>query len=319
MELSIVIPTYNRSNLLRRTLQGLCEQAGADRIREVLVVSDGSTDATADAVDEFSGRLPVRFIFQPKSGVSTARNRGLRETRGRIVLLLDDDVIPSSKLVLEHTDFHRQSPGLESVLLGYVTWLPELRITPFMRWYGEYGALFGYALLEDGSQVDRRYLYTCNISFKTDFLRANGGFNETLTVHEDHELGFRLAKQGMKMFFRRSALGYHNQSFTFQQACDRVQRYSKGFGAFLSTEAGREMTRSEATWKSQLKRVAKYCLVRPVNSLQHLIDSNYPLPHAFYRVVYWYFATLPTSQLKSSAGSVLERTSDKPASNGESR
>src|SRR6202030_2947180 len=44
MELSIVIPTYNRSKLLRRTLQGVCEQAGADRIREVLVVSDGSTD-----------------------------------------------------------------------------------------------------------------------------------------------------------------------------------------------------------------------------------------------------------------------------------
>lgn len=306
MELSIVIPTYNRCKLLRRTLQGLCGQEGADRILEVLVVSDGSTDATADAVDEFSGRLPVRRIAQPKSGVSTARNRGLREARARVVLFLDDDVIPSSKLVLEHTDFHRQSPALESVLLGYVTWLPELRITPFMRWYGEYGALFGYALLEDGCQVDRRYLYTCNISFKTDFLRANAGFNENLTVHEDHELGFRLAKQGMKMFFRRNALGYHNQSFTFQQACDRVQRYSKGFGAFLSTEAGREMTMNEALWKTQFKRVAKYCLVRPVNSLQLLIDSNCPLPHSFYRVAYWYFATLPATHVKSSPGSAGE-------------
>jgi glycosyltransferase involved in cell wall biosynthesis len=295
MELSIVIPTYNRCKLLSRTLQGLCEQVAADRILEVIVVSDGSTDATSDVVDEFSGRLPVRCISQAKSGVSTARNRGLREARGRVVLLLDDDVIPSSKLVLEHTDFHRQSLGFESVLLGYVTWLPELRITPFMRWYGEYGALFGYALLEDDSEVDRRYLYTCNISFKTDFLRANGGFNENLTVHEDHELGFRLAKRGMRMFFRRNALGYHNQSFTFQQACDRVQRYSKGFGAFLSTEAGREMTRSEAAWKNRLKRLAKLCLIRPVNSLQLLIDSDYRLPHSFYRAVYWYFATLPNS------------------------
>jgi glycosyltransferase involved in cell wall biosynthesis len=309
VELSIIIPTYNRCKLLRRTLQGLCEQVCADRILEVIVVSDGSTDDTSEAVGEFSGRLPVRRISQPKSGVSTARNRGLREARGKVVLFLDDDVIPSSKLVLEHTDFHRQSSGLESVLLGYVTWLPELRITPFMRWYGEYGALFGYALLQDGSQVDRRFLYTCNISFKTDFLRANGGFNENLTVHEDHELGFRLAKQGMRMFFRRNALGYHNQSFTFQQACDRVQRYSKGFGAFLSTEAGREMTRSEAAWKSRLKRLARLCMVRPVNSLQHLIDSDYQLPHAFYRAVYWYFATLPNSQLNSSAGAAVERSS----------
>jgi glycosyltransferase involved in cell wall biosynthesis len=311
MELSIIIPTYNRNKLLRRTLQGLCEQLRAERILEILVVNDGSTDATSDVIDEFSGRLPIRYIVQPKSGVSTARNRGLREARGRIVLLLDDDVIPSSTLVLEHTDFHRQSPELESVLLGYVTWLPELRITPFMRWYGEYGALFGYALLEDGCQVDRRYLYTCNISFKTEFIRANRGFNENLTVHEDHELGFRLAKQGMRMFFRRNALGYHNQSFTFQQACDRVERYSTGFSAFLSTEAGREMARSEGAWKSRLRRAAKYCVVRPVNSLKLLIDSDYRLPHTFYRAVYWYFATLPSSQAKSSARPAAERTTDK--------
>jgi glycosyltransferase involved in cell wall biosynthesis len=296
MELSIIIPTYNRSDLLRATLTGLCEQVAADRIQEVLVVSDGSIDSTPRVVDGFSARLPIRLISQPKSGVSTARNRGLREAQGRAVLFLDDDVVPSSKLVLEHTDFHRQSPELESVLLGYVTWLPRLRITPFMRWYGEYGALFGYSLLQDGAQVDRRYLYTCNISFKTEFLLRNEGLNESLTVYEDHELGFRLTKQGMKMFFKRGALGYHNQSFTFQQACDRLQRYSEGFSAFLSTEAGQEMTKNQVRWKTLLARLAKHGRTRPAKPLQLAIDSGFPLPHIFYRAMYWYYATLPSGQ-----------------------
>jgi glycosyltransferase involved in cell wall biosynthesis len=299
MDLSIIIPTYNRSDLLRATLEGLCEQVAADRIREVLVVSDGSIDSTPQVVAGFSGQLPIRLIYQPKSGVSTARNRGLREAQGRMVLFLDDDVIPSPALVLEHTGFHRRFPEPESVLLGYVTWLPRLRITPFMRWYGEYGALFGYSLLQDGGQVDRRYLYTCNVSFKTEFLLRNDGFNENLTVYEDHELGFRLAKQGMRMYFRRSALGYHNQSFTFQQACERLQRYSEGFGAFLSTEAGREMTKNQVRWKTLLARAAKHGRMRPAKPLRLAIDSNCPLPHAFYRAMYWYYATLPSGQLKS--------------------
>jgi glycosyltransferase involved in cell wall biosynthesis len=299
MDLSIIIPTYNRSGLLRATLQGLCEQNAAHRIREVLVVSDGSIDSTPEIVEGFSGRLPIRLICQPKKGVSTARNRGLREARGRMVLFLDDDVIPSSRLVLEHTDFHRQFPEPESVLLGYVTWLPTLRITPFMRWYGEYGALFGYSLLHDGVQVDRRYLYTCNISFKTEFLTRSDGFNENLSVFEDHELGFRLAKQGMRMHFRRSALGYHNQSFTFQQACDRLQRYSEGFGAFLSTDAGQEMIKNQVRWKVLLARVARHGHIRLAKPLRLAIDSDCPLPHTFYRAMYWYYATLPSGQPKS--------------------
>jgi hypothetical protein len=181
------------------------------------------------------------------------------------------------------------------VLLGYVTWLPELRISPFMQWYGEYGALFGYGLLQDGQRVDRRFLYSCNISFKTVFLRENGGFNERLSVYEDHELGYRLSQHGMRMSFRRSALGYHNQRFTFQQACDRMQRYSGGMDAFLATDAGRAMSDSMAGWKRPLKRWVNNRKSRAPALLQRLVDSSQRLPHAFYRLMYWYYATLPAS------------------------
>lgn len=306
MKFSIVIPTFNRSSLLRRTLRGLCEQMPRDGIDEVIVVSDGSTDGTPTVIPEFAGQLPIRLVSQGKAGVSAARNRGLGEVHGDAVLFLDDDVIPSPQLLREHAEFHRQKPRSESVCLGYVTWLPELRISPFMQWYGEYGALFGYALLPDGQPVDRRYLYTCNISFKTAFLRGNGGFNERLSVYEDHELGYRLSQRGMEMFFRRKALGYHNQSFTFQQACDRMQRYSSGMEAFLATDAGHAMIGGAAGWKRQLRRLVRNRDPHAPGMIRRLIDSEHRLPHSFYRLMYWYYATLPAGPESSEAAATSE-------------
>ncbi len=295
MKLSIIIPTYNRSNLLAKSLQALCGQSSGDRIQEVLVVSDGATDETPEVVASFATLLPIRCISQPKSGVSAARNLGLQEARGGLVLLLDDDVVPSPDLVLQHTDFHQHHSELETVLLGYVTWLPELQITPFMRWYGEH-ALFLYALIhdKDGHQIDRRFLYTCNVSFKTQFLRANGGMNQNLSVYEDHELGYRLAKQGMKLYFRRDALGYHNQTFTFQQACDRMARYSTHFDAFFRTEAGREFARSEYELQRPLKELAKNDFFRLIfRPLIPLLNSGHRFPDVVYQTFYGEYSKQP--------------------------
>ena len=295
-KISVIIPTFNRSLLLRRTLLALCEQVGIEKIQEVLVVSDGCTDDTAQAVAEFSDRLPLRLISQPKSGVSIARNRGVQQARGDFVLLLDDDVVPGPHLVAEHMAFHLEFPESESVLLGYVTWLPERRITSFMRWYGEYGGLFGYALLKDETVVDWNFLYTCNVSFKTGFFLANGGLNERLTVFEDHELGFRMSRRGMRLFFRRRAVGYHNQSFTFKQACLRLEKYSVGFDAFKATEAGQLMLGGRSKWKIFLARILQRPAAQPGRLLQRIIDSDFRFPKFVYRAAYWYFATLPASR-----------------------
>jgi glycosyltransferase involved in cell wall biosynthesis len=291
MKLSVVIPTYNRRALLERVLEGLCHQTAPEAIDEIIVVSDGSTDLTADTAAGFRSRLPIRFVHQGKRGVSSARNLGLIYVNSPITLFLDDDVVPSASLIGQHASFHQESPGLECVLLGYVTWHPEIRVTPFMRWYGEYGGLFGYSHLKSGTEVDRRFLYTCNVSLKTDFLRKSGGFNESLTVLEDHELGYRLAKLGMRMTFLKPALGYHYQAFSFEDACRRSSRYSSGLPAFLQTEAGKSVLRSR---KHPLFRVADYtvrALGPALRIARSIVDTDLQLPGPVYRLFYWYFAT----------------------------
>jgi len=291
MKISVIIPTHNRATLLAETLDALCRQTAAQNSYEVIVVSDGSTDSTDDVVKELSARLSIRYFKQPRSGVSTARNLGIRAASSPLILLLDDDVVPSPQLIEEHVRFHTQMPDSEGALLGYVTWHPKVRVTPFMRWYGEYGALFGYSMLKNNREAPAKFLYTCNVSFKTEFLSDCGGFNETLTVFEDHELGYRLTKGGMKLIFCKSALGYHNQTFTFAQACLRLQRYSTGLNAFAKTEAGENMIQQRGKLLFRLGEGAIRILAPALSPLVFVLDTDIKLPNSIYRLFYAYYGT----------------------------
>lgn len=84
---SVIIPTYNRSNLLREAIESVLRQTYRDV--EIIVVDDGSTDDTPVVVRSLSG--PIRYLFQENRGRSAARNHGLEESRGRYILFLDSD------------------------------------------------------------------------------------------------------------------------------------------------------------------------------------------------------------------------------------
>ena len=92
---SVIIPTYNGASRIGNCLDALLPQI-AGRDAEILVVNDGSTDATASVVTSYPG---VRLITQPNAGPAAARNLGAREARGTILLFTDDDcVVPQDWL-----------------------------------------------------------------------------------------------------------------------------------------------------------------------------------------------------------------------------
>ncbi len=146
--LSVIIPTYNREKVLARALEGYLAQSSSQIIYELLVVDDGSTDGTESMVREFSARspFPIRYLRQSNKGPAAARNFGIREARSSLVLFTDSDIVPERDLVEQHLEWHRRNPQITASVLGYVTWLPEIKATPFMRWYGEV-QIFGFARL----------------------------------------------------------------------------------------------------------------------------------------------------------------------------
>lgn len=95
MKLSILIATYNRAEVLRKTLDVMCAVDREGLEVEFVVIDNNSTDNTGVVIDSFKERLPIRHLFQPKQGKSAALNLALDTVElGDIVVFTDDDVVP---------------------------------------------------------------------------------------------------------------------------------------------------------------------------------------------------------------------------------
>jgi glycosyltransferase involved in cell wall biosynthesis len=109
MSVSIIIPTYNRSGLLKRAINSVLPQLLPSD--EILVVDDGSTDDTQSVVEGFGE--PVRYLKVPNSGPSNARNVGITHAKGDLLAFLDDDdEWFANKLLLQRTLFQCHSEYL---------------------------------------------------------------------------------------------------------------------------------------------------------------------------------------------------------------
>ena len=93
MDVSIIICTYNRAESLRQMLTTCCELEIPQGLQwELIVVDNNSTDDTKRLCESFGGKLPLRYLFEPRQGKSVALNRGIHEALASLLLFTDDDV-----------------------------------------------------------------------------------------------------------------------------------------------------------------------------------------------------------------------------------
>jgi len=110
---SVIIPTYNRKEILERTLRTYSDQTYPKDKFEVIVIDDGSTDGTEHVVKSLVGgsNYKLRYFRQDNKGPAAARNLGINEAAGEIVLITGDDCIPDPKLIEEHVRYHDLNAG----------------------------------------------------------------------------------------------------------------------------------------------------------------------------------------------------------------
>jgi len=225
VRLTVIVPTYNRSDLLGRSLRGLLDQTAAPGDYEIVVVDDGSTDdtpAVVAAVGAPEDRL--RHFRQENKGPAAARNLGVRQARGQIVLFTGDDCLPDEHLVAEHLRAHSEARSTGSGqagdvgVLGLVKWHPEIEITPFMA-YLESGPQFGFNQIADPEHVSIWHFYTANCSVQRHWIEQVGGFDEDFkhAAFEDVELAYRMKQRGLRIIYRPSAKTYHHHPTTFER------------------------------------------------------------------------------------------------------
>jgi glycosyltransferase involved in cell wall biosynthesis len=205
---SVIIPTYNRHEVLRRCLDALAAQTVPAGSFEVIIADDGSTDGTEAMVATWAAgaTLPVRYFHQRNAGANAARNAAIRLANAPILLIINDDTIAVPGLLAAHLVMHGAYPGEAVCVLGRMTISPELRPSLFAALHHD----ASFRQFAGRTELGWDAFFTCNLSVKRDFLLRHGLFDEALRWHEDIELGERLVRHGLRLLYCPEALGLHH-------------------------------------------------------------------------------------------------------------
>lgn len=229
-QISVVVPTFRRPELLSRCLGALAEQTAPSDAFEVVVVDDGSGDDTARVLLE-AGRTMSNLVVvaqERNQGPAAARNRGVGAAAAPLVLFFDDDVVAEPTSVATHLALHQDLPDHRTGVLGRVDWHPDLTVTPFMRWLDASGLQFGFETWIQPGPVDPPYaaFYTANLSLPRALLQEVGGFDERFphAAYEDMELAWRLTRAGFRLHHRPEARVYHARAIDLPAFRDRMRK-----------------------------------------------------------------------------------------------
>ena len=217
VELSIIVPTHNRRQRLTTLLGSLAHQTEPPERFEVVVVADGSTDGTEEALGRLE--LPFRLVVlsQEQRGVEAARNHGVSRASGRLCLFLDDDMVADAGLVAEHLRAHEGHERL--VGIGRLEKLLESRSPRWARVRARERRLH-YESLAAGRKPSFLDCYGGNLSLPRDLYVEVGGFAEDLRVeglsfgmrYNDLEFGYRLQRQGAQFRFVAAAFAVEDDA-----------------------------------------------------------------------------------------------------------
>jgi glycosyltransferase involved in cell wall biosynthesis len=246
MDVSVVVPTYNRRQLLAQTLNSLRQQkAGAIRY-EVIVVDNDSSDDTPTVVAQFREGWPdLKYAHEPRRGVSHARNTGIGAAQADIIAFTDDDVEPQPTWVASIKQAFDAHPEVDCIggriNARWTTAPPSWLTTSF------WGPIALQGPKGDSPYVDAscasRCLMTANFACRRSALLEVHGFSPDYLRDEDRELQLRLWRAGKRGIYidsvvvttevpsERLTKRYHRQFYTRAAAAHARMRFLDSINA----------------------------------------------------------------------------------------
>ncbi|CAN3984235.1 glycosyltransferase family 2 protein [Kitasatospora purpeofusca] len=244
--LTVVVCTHDRTDLLPRSLDALL--AGSYRHTEVVVVDNAPSDRATETLCRERYPDRVRYLYEPVPGLARARNRGLAVARGEICAFADDDLLIDPDWAAALVDGFRTDPRAGCVT-GLV--LPaelDTRAQLALEHYCGYAKGFTARSwsLRDPSEdplfpfATGRLGTGANMAFRTDLLRAIGGFDPATSTGtparggEDLLAFLRILIAGHTVVYRPDALVWHPHRRSMESLSTQVFGFGVGFGAYLT-------------------------------------------------------------------------------------
>jgi glycosyltransferase involved in cell wall biosynthesis len=135
LDVSVLIATYNRAEILRQTLESMTHLDRDELLVEFVVVDNNSSDNTKEVIESFAGKLPIRYLFEPRPGKNCALNKALNEVPlGQLVVFTDDDVKPREDWLKAIITITNRWPGY-NVFGGKIFLI--LPYNPVPKWVGD--------------------------------------------------------------------------------------------------------------------------------------------------------------------------------------
>jgi glycosyltransferase involved in cell wall biosynthesis len=232
--ISVVIPTYNRSAVLARTIDHLVNQDYPNELIEILVVDNSSDDTPAVVLDK-ARSAPVRIeLIEGPRLPAIKRNIGLQRASGELVMFMNDDVWLDPDALAEHARSHAESSAPIAVL-GHLRQSPEMPPEPFCSWFEP----FAYHQIADRADqsVPYEYFWTMNISMPRHvMLERNLVFHEDWREigEEDVELGYRWTRAGLEIIYNPRISGDHYHPHTLESASRVQESIGRGLRDFTA-------------------------------------------------------------------------------------
>lgn len=271
MHITVAICTWNRASLLAQTLTALTAVRPPEGTTwELLVVDNNSTDATAATIASFGGRLPIRRLFEPKPGLSNARNCAIGEASGQYLLWTDDDVLVEPTWLAAYAAAFTRRPAA-----GYFggvirPWFPNAPPQWLRRGFDHVAS--AYAAQDHGSAEvplsDGRVPFGANMAFRLTDQRAFpynpalGPAHGTAIRGDETDVFHRMQARGIEGWWVPEAIVRHYIP-PERQSIAYLREYFMGYGHFLAQTASpspapRLFGKPRWLWRSALENEARY-------------------------------------------------------------
>ncbi len=227
---SVIVIVRNAQKTITDCLDSLMRLDYPKDQREIILVDNGSTDQTKDIVDTYN----VRYLYESKRGRGYARNKGVKEARGRYIAFTDADCIVDTnwlKNILRGFEGKDHIAICGGKIVGYKTETDFEAFAEEIGFLDQESGIFGKDLL------DLPRVVTANAAFRKSAIEEAGYFDEDLITSEDTEISWRISFLGYEMTYVSDSIVYHQHKARFLEFCAHHFEYGQA-AAVISFKYG---------------------------------------------------------------------------------